>query len=128
MIGWYLALDRCARDSFKDAFMWEGERNHVEGLMWSPNYEHFYWNGDERTWHGAVEKATEYATKEEAEGQSVFAMALDAAVAGHMHVVDAVSAYRREKPAIEARKLAQEERARHEKMRFKLGPGEGGVI
>lgn len=128
MKGFYLALDRCTVDTVNNRFMWEGDRNHVEGLMWTPNYEHFYWSGDKRTWFGAVEEATEYETFDEAEGQSVFAMALDANVAGHMHVVSALDAFRRERRNIDARLAAKKERERHDSMRFKLGPGEGGMI
>lgn len=128
MKGFYLALDRCHRDNFKDTFLWEGDRNHVEGLMFTPNYEHYYWNGAERTWHGAVEKATEYDSAEEAEGQSVFAMALDAAVAGHMHVVSALDAFRREQKNMKIRKDAEDEKKRWDENKYKLGPGEGGMI
>lgn len=128
MKGFFLALDRCRRDTINDKFLWAVDRNHVEGIMFPPTYEHFYWHGEKRTWFGAVEEATEYETSEEAEGQSVFAMALDAEVAGHMHVVSALDAFRREKDAIKARNEAKLRQAEHDKMRFKLGPGEGGMI
>ncbi len=128
MKGFFLALDLCHRDTFLNRFEWANERNRVEGLAFGPTYEHFYWHGEQRTWYGAVEDATEYATREEAEAQSVFAMALDADVAGHMHIVSALEAFRREKDKIEARNKAKLEREIHDKNRFRLGPGEGGLI
>ncbi len=127
MKGFYLSLDRCTRDG-SGRMMWESDRNHVEGLMFTPNYEHFYWHGEHRTWYGAVEDAMVYETQEDAEAQSVFAMALDADVAGHLHVVSAKDAFERERDKIEARNTAKLQREQHDKMRFKLGPGEGGLI
>lgn len=123
--GFYLALDRYWRDPQKNRFEWEADRNRVEGLEWlSPRYEHFYWHGEKRTWFGAVEDAMSYPTKEEAEGQAVFAMALDADVAGHMHIVSRREAFKREEFNIERRTHEKKAREQHDKMRFKLGPGE----
>jgi hypothetical protein len=127
MIGYYLALDLCHR--WSDKFEWLTDKQEEFGPEFnSPLYEHFYWNGEQRTWFGAVEEAVAYPTKEEAEGQAVFAMALDADVAGHIHVVSAKEAMRREAHRIEARKLDKERRRKHEEMRYKTERGEGGPI
>jgi hypothetical protein len=124
--GFYLSTDLLYKTPYSEKYEWLKKGGGYMGA--AIEGEHFYWNGEERTWRGAVEKAIAYPTMEEAEGQAVFAVALDPETAGHVHVIEAAAAWKREAQNIERRKVDEAKFKQHQENRFKLRRDDGGSV
>lgn len=105
----------------------------VEGQQDTPfnnlfGSEYLYWINDQKQMNGAVEKATVFATKDEAEAGAFLAASLDPELAGHVYAIEKGEAFRRDKEKVERR--AEDERVRKEweKKRFTLGGKDGGGL
>jgi len=89
--------------------------------------EHYYWIAGEHTMNGAVEKATVFATVDEAESEAMLAAGLDPNLATHLHVMPLKDALERDKKMIGERERAAEAAKRYDEQRFRLGSKEGGI-
>ena len=76
--------------------------------------------------NGAVEQATVYDTKDEAEAGAFLAASLDPELAGRVYVMEKDKAFERDKAQIAKRKKIMEDEEQFKNMRFKLGKGDGG--
>jgi len=133
--GYYVSTDKLIKHQWNaDKFEWITEENEAKAREIDSNLsyiigmqgEFYYWCGEERTMHGAIEKATVYSTVEEAEGGAFLAASLDPNLAGHLRIVGEAEALKREAKNIErrAREKAEYDRAREN--RYRITPGEGG--